>query len=103
MERHPLDHLIPLDLWREIKTYIVHNIRTQAKHVKKDKSIINFNRCLQHLPTFLPATLGPQIIFNSAKEKVRIAKYLYHVQAFLKPVDNAAEPYRDGKIFSNSI
>ena len=97
MERHPLDTLIPLDIWRELKTYIVHNIKTQGKHLKKEKSVINFNKSLNDLPTFMPPTNGPQIVFNSATKPVRVAKYLYHIEAF-KPVSNAAEPYRDGKI-----
>ena len=98
MERHPLEQLgIPLDIWREIKTYIVHNIKTQGKHLKKEKSVINFNKSLQDLPTFGPPTSGPQIIFNSATKPMRVARYLYHIQAF-KPIDDAAQPYRDGKI-----
>jgi hypothetical protein len=98
MERHPLEQLgIPLDIWREIKTYIVHNIKTQGKHLKKEKSVINFNKSLQDLPTFKPPTTGPQIVFTSAMKPLRMARYLYHIQAF-KPVNDAAEPYRDGKI-----
>ena len=64
MTRHPLDKLIPLDIWREIKTYIVHNIKTQGKHLKKEKSVINFNKSLNDLPTFTPPNNGPQIVFN---------------------------------------
>ena len=106
MTRHPLDQRLPLDIWREIKTYIVHNINTQGKHLKKEKSVINFNKTLKNLPTFTPPTSGPQIIFNATVSAgsrrllppaLRVARYIYHVQAF-KPVDDAAEPYRDGKI-----
>jgi len=106
MTRHPLDQRLPLDIWREIKTYIVHNIKTQGKHLKKEKSVINFNKTLKNLPTFTPPTSGPQIIFNATVRSgsrrllppaVRVARYIYHVQAF-KPVEDAAEPYRDGKI-----
>ena len=98
MKRHPLEQLgIPLDIWKEIKTYIVHNIKTQRKHLKKEKAVINFNKSLQDLPTFGPPTSGPQIVFNSATKPMRVARYLYHIQAF-KPVDDAAQPYRDGKI-----
>ena len=97
MKRHPLDQRVTLDIWREIKSYIVHNIKTQGKHLKKEKSVINFNTTLKDLPNFTPPTSGPQIVFNSATRPVRVARYLYHVQAF-KPLDDAAEPYRDGKI-----
>ena len=52
---------------------------------------------MKHLPIFAPPSYGPQIVFNSAKRPIRVARYLYHIQAF-KPVDDAAEPYHDGKI-----
>jgi len=107
MKRHPLEQLgIPLDIWNEIKTYIVHNIKTQGKHLKKEKSVINFNKSLQDLPTFKPPTSGPQIVFTSLYSPLRMARYLYHIQAF-KPLPDAAgaldglafsQPYRDGKI-----
>ena len=37
MERFVLERKIPVDIWRELKTYLVHNIQTQAKHMKKRK------------------------------------------------------------------
>ena len=89
MERHPLDQRIPFDIWREIKSYIVHNIKTQGKHLKKEKSVINFNTTLKDLPNFTPPTSGPQIVFNSATRPVRVARYLYHVQAF-KPIEDSS-------------
>ena len=38
MERFVLERKIPLDIWRELKTYLVHNIKTQAKHKKSKKN-----------------------------------------------------------------
>jgi hypothetical protein len=97
MERFVLEPMIPLDIWRELKTYLVHNIKTQAKHIKNKKSINNFNDALRQLPRILPPPSGPRIIYNSATKPYRIAKYIYHVQAFKPGRFGAAKPYSDGK------
>ena len=97
MERFVLEPMIPLDIWREIKTYLVHNIKTQAKHMKNEKSIINFNDALRNLPRILPPPSGPKIVYNSAKKSYRIAKYIYHIQAFKPGTFGATKPYSDGK------
>ena len=98
MERFVLECKIPLDIWRELKTYLVHNIKTQAKHMKSEKSIINFNDALRQLPRIRPPPNGPKIVFNSAKKSYRMAKYIYHIQAFKPGKFDAAAPYRDGKL-----
>ena len=84
MERFVLEPMIPLDIWRELKTYLVHNIKTQAKHLKNKKSINNFNDTLRQLPRILPPPSGPRIIYNSATKPYRIAKYIYQIQAMTK-------------------
>ena len=73
---------IPIDIWRELKTYLIHNIKTQGKHLKKNKNIINFNNVLFDLPRFKPPRNGPWIIYNSNEKPFKITKYLYHIQAF---------------------
>ena len=98
MERFVLESKIPLDIWRELKTYLVHNIKTQAKHMKNEKSIINFNDTLRQVPRIRPPRNGPRIVFNSATKAYRTAKYLYHVQAFKPGKFDAAAPYHDGKL-----
>ena len=80
MERFVLERKIPLDIWRELKTYLVHNIKTQAKHIKNKKSINNFNDALRQLPRIRPPPSGPKIVYNSAKKSYRIAKYIYHIK-----------------------
>ena len=97
MERFVLEPMIPLDIWRELKTYLVHNIKTQAKHMKNEKSIINFNDALRNLPRIMPPPSGPKIVYNSAKKSYRIAKYIYHIQAFKPGTFGATKPYSDGK------
>ena len=98
MERFVLECKIPLDIWRELKTYLVHNIKTQAKHMKNKKSIINFNDTLRQLPRIRPPSSGPKIVYNSAKKSYRMAKYIYHIQAFKPGRFDAAAPYHDGKL-----
>jgi hypothetical protein len=98
MERFVLERRIPIDIWREIKTYLVHNIKTQSKHMKKEKNVIKFNSVLRKVPRIRPPPTGPIIVFRSVLDMpYRMVKYIYHVQAF-KPVEDAVEPYRDGKI-----
>ena len=35
--RFVLEQNIPLDIWRELKKYLVHNIKIQGKHLKKQR------------------------------------------------------------------
>ena len=98
MERFVLECKIPMDLWRELKKYLVHNIKTQAKHMKNEKSIINFNDTLRQVPRIKPPRNGPRIVYNSAKKAYRTAKYIYHIQAFKPGKFDAAAPYHDGKL-----
>lgn len=79
---HLIWRKIPIDIWRELKTYLIHNIKTQGKHLKKNKDIINFNNVLFDLPRFKPPRNGPWIIYNSNEKPFKITKYLYHIQAF---------------------
>jgi hypothetical protein len=88
--------VIPLDIWRELKTYLVHNIKTQAKHMKNKKDIINFNKVLRCLPRIQPPSSGPRIIYNSVFKRHRFAKFLYHTQAF-KP-DTFKSSHRGGLV-----
>lgn len=82
MTRFVLEYKIPLDIWRELKTYFVHDIKTQGKHLKKNKDIINFNNVLYNLPRIEIPRNGPRIIYSSVQKKFPTIKYLYHVQAF---------------------
>jgi len=99
MERFVLECKIPMDIWREIKTYLVHNIKTQAKHMKNEKSIINFNDTLRQVPRIRPPPSGPRIIYNTIyTNNSRFLKFLYHIQAFKPGKFDAAAPYHDGKL-----
>ena len=47
MERFPLEMKIPLDVWREIKTYIVHNVQIYSKPLKIYPSATKSFRCVK--------------------------------------------------------
>ena len=97
MGRFILEYKIPLDIWRELKTYLVHNIKTQSKHIKNEKNIINFNNTMRQVPRILPPPSGPKIIYTSRLKPHRFAKFMYHIQAFKPGRFGAGALYRDGK------
>jgi len=77
MERFPLEMKIPLDVWREIKTFIIHDIKTQSKHLKKYPEIINFNNVINDMPKKYTMSSGPKIVYQSAQKPFRCVKMLY--------------------------
>ena len=68
------------ELWREIKTYLFHNIKTQGKHLKKDMRIKNYNKVVESIPRKCIPRHGPKIIYNSATKSFRVAKFCYKVR-----------------------
>ena len=77
MYRFPLETKIPMDIWREIKTYIVHNIRTQSKHLKIYPEIIKFNNVINDVPRKSIMLSGPKIVYQSATKPFRCVKMIY--------------------------
>tara|TARA_B100001093_G_C25934552_1_gene638248 strand:- start:30 stop:383 length:354 start_codon:yes stop_codon:yes gene_type:complete len=77
MYRFPLETKIPMDIWREIKTYIVHNIRTQSKHLKNYPEIINFNNVINDIPRKCTMLSGPKIVYQSVTKPFRCVKMVY--------------------------
>ena len=69
------------DIWREIKTYLIHNIQIHGKHLKNDEYIKKYNKVVKEIPgKYMPAC-GPRIIFQSCTKQHRCAKFLYRVAA----------------------
>ena len=56
------------DIWREIKTYLFHNIKIHGKHLKNDKHVINFNKVVKSIPGIYMPRIGPRIVYCSAKK-----------------------------------
>ena len=71
-------YIIP-ELWREIKSFLFHDIKTQAKHLKDDPHTQEFNNVIKSMPgKYIPSS-GPRIIYGSVTKPFRYAKYVYIV------------------------
>ena len=69
------------DIWREIKTYLFHNIKIHGKHLKNDKYVKMYNNVMNQIPIkYIPAS-GPRIVYQSMLKSCRCAKFLYRVAA----------------------
>ena len=69
------------DIWREIKTYLIHNIKIHGKHLKNDKYVKMYNKVMKQIPIkYIPAS-GPRIVYQSNTIIDRCAKFLYRVAA----------------------
>ena len=69
------------DVWREIKSYLIHNIKKHGKHLKDDKYVKQYNEVIKQIPIkYIPAS-GPRIVYQSNTIIHRCAKFLYKVQA----------------------
>jgi hypothetical protein len=66
------------DVWDLIKTYMFHSIKIHGKHLKKDKNVFLYNEVVKSVPIITIPRGGPRIIYNSAKRKFRVAKFLYY-------------------------
>ena len=74
-------HWIIEDVWREIKSFLFHNIKIHGKHLKKDKNVINFNKVVKSIPGIYMPRIGPRVIYCSAKKPFRCVKFIYKIPA----------------------
>lgn len=74
-----MNYWIIHDIWREIKTYLFHNIKIHGKHLKNDIHIQQFNKTIKNIPKLYIPRLGPRIIYNF--NKFKFAKFLYKIPA----------------------
>jgi len=72
-----MDYWIIDEIWREIKTYLFHNIKIHGKHLKNNIHIQEFNKTLKDIPKLYIPRLGPRIIYNF--NKFKFAKFLYKI------------------------
>lgn len=78
--RFILEKRIPIDIWNhEIKTFFIHDIKTQGKHLKKNMEIIKYNTVLQKIPRIYEIANMPKIVYKNTllKNPARIKKFLY--------------------------
>ena len=71
----------PVELWREICGFLIHDIKKHGKHLQiNNKSIVNFNLVVQDLPKKNIPNNGPRIIFGSQIGPIKYVKFLYNIQ-----------------------
>ncbi len=73
-------HIIE-DIWREIKSFLFHNIKIHGKHLKNDKYVKKFNQVVKSIPLKYIPSSGPRIIYQSQLKPYRCAKFLYRIKA----------------------
>ena len=106
--RFILENKIPIDIWNhEIKTFFIHDIKTQGKHLKKNMEIIKYNTVLQKIPRIYEISNMPKIVYKNTllKNPAVIKKFLY---ARKSPniknnnSNNFSEDYLDETLYSVS-
>ena len=70
----------PDGVWREIKTYLIHNIATQGKHFNFEKNpyISQYNKVVYNLPRLTTTLCGPRIVYDSKRRMVTFLYYIMH-------------------------
>ena len=68
------------DAWNIIKSFIIHDIKKQGKHLKtQNKDVCNYNEVIKSIPIIKCPHTGPRIIYCSKKRVPWGAvKFLYH-------------------------
>ncbi len=67
------------DIWKQIKSYLIHNIKIHGKHLKNDKNIIYYNEIIKNIPKPRIPYNGPRIIFTSVQKNIRFIRFIYHL------------------------
>tara|TARA_B110000444_G_C18841776_1_gene599404 strand:+ start:1624 stop:2001 length:378 start_codon:yes stop_codon:yes gene_type:complete len=84
-----LEKKIPEDIWLYcIKPCIVHDIKTQGRHLKKSENNEKFNKTMIELPKKRIIERGIKIVYNSAKKPFRLVKFFYYGKVRKNPNKN---------------
>ena len=74
-----LEKKIPSDIWLfKIKPFLIHNIKTQGKHLIKNKNNQNFNKTMLELPKKRIIKRGIKIIYTTNTKPYRFVKFMYY-------------------------
>ena len=70
------------EIWREIKSYLFHNIKIHGKHLKDCKINKNYNATMKEFSNNFKKTIhigGPKILYKSKKRSFPCVKLFYGV------------------------
>ena len=68
----------PNDIWREITSFLFHNIKKHGKHLKNNIYNKNYNNVMLKIPKPTIPLTGPRIVYSSCKKNLRFVRYLYY-------------------------
>ena len=71
----------PEDTWREIKSFIFHDIKSHGRHLKNDLEVKNFNKVTKSIPGKYQPNIGPIIVYGLPNKNFRTVKFIYYVPA----------------------
>ena len=72
----------PEDLWKLIKSFLIHNINIHGKHLKNDKYTKVYNNIMAILPSPKILPVGPCIVYCSQFKKPPMVKFVYCMPVF---------------------
>lgn len=70
------------EIWREIKSFLFHNIKIHGKHLKKHKYNIIYNNVMKELVNKYKKHIplgGPKILYGSKKQHFHYIKLYYGI------------------------
>lgn len=76
------------DVWREIKTFLFHDILSQGKHLKDDAFVRQFNNVVLEIPR-LDKIHFPQFFCNPAAESFRTMTCVYALKGSADPLTSS--------------
>ena len=83
----------PEDTWREIKSFIFHDIKTHGRHLKNDTEVKNFNKVTKSIPGKYQPNIGPIIVYGLPNKNFRTVKFIYYVPA-PKAIETNSNKYK---------
>ena len=99
---------IPEDLWRLIKSFLIHNINIHGRHLKNDKYTTLYNNTMTTVPTPETLPVGPCIVYCSQYNKQQMVKFVYCIPIFRKGayklvIEYTSVAYYEKYIIDNNI
>lgn len=68
----------PDDIWGEITSFLIHNIKKHGKHLVDHKYNKTYNKIMYSIPSPCIPRTGPRIVYSSVKNKYRFVKFVYY-------------------------
>lgn len=84
---------LPEELWREIKSFIFHDIKNHGRHLKNNREIKQFNKVTKSIPGKYEPNIGPIIVYGLPRRNFRTVRFIYYVPA-PKSIERNSNKYK---------